>query len=88
MSESPAEWRWVKRYAEQFEACNLQPGEVTVLLYEASSSPQIVETARMALEMAIGRLQQEMGPDFRRDERSCLIFPRGTYPRRFGLAGL
>jgi len=46
-----AQWRWVNRYAEQFRACNLQPGEVTVLLHEASSSPLIVETARMALEM-------------------------------------
>jgi len=50
MSDS-AEWRWVSRYAEQFRACNLQPGEVAVLLHEASSSPLIVETARMALEM-------------------------------------
>ena len=46
-----AEWRWVNRYAEQFRACNLQPGEVAVLLSEAKSSPKIVETARMALEM-------------------------------------
>ena len=46
-----AEWRWVQRYAEQFGACNVQPGEVAVLLYEASSKPEIVETARMALEM-------------------------------------
>jgi 2,5-dihydroxypyridine 5,6-dioxygenase len=46
-----AEWRWVNRYAEQFRACALQPGEVTVLLHEAASSPRIVETARMALEM-------------------------------------
>ena len=46
-----AEWRWVNRYAEQFRACNLQPGEVAVLLHEAASSPRIVETARLALEM-------------------------------------
>ena len=46
-----AEWRWVKRYAEQFRACELAKGEVAVLLYEAASSPRIVETARMALEM-------------------------------------
>lgn len=45
------EWRWVKRYAEQFQACSLQAGEVAVLLYEAASSQRIVETARMALEM-------------------------------------
>ncbi len=47
-----AEWRWVKRYAEQFAACELKPGEVAVLLHEASSSPRIVETARLALEMS------------------------------------
>ena len=46
-----AEWRWIKRYAEQFTACELKPGEVAVLLYEAASSQRIVETARMALEM-------------------------------------
>ena len=46
-----AEWRWVSRYAEQFAACNLQRGEVAVLLHEAASSPRIVETARLALEM-------------------------------------
>ncbi len=46
------EWRWVRRYAEQFAACALRPGEVAVLLHEASSSPEIVETARLALEMS------------------------------------
>ncbi len=46
-----AEWRWVDRYAEQFRACALEPDEVAVLLYEAASSPLIVETARLALEM-------------------------------------
>ncbi|MGA9279622.1 peptidase M29 [Ilumatobacter sp.] len=51
MTDAGTEWRWVQRYAEQFAACNLRDGEVAVLLYEASSSPLIVETARMALEM-------------------------------------
>ncbi len=46
-----AEWRWVDRYAQQFRACALQPGDVAVLLYEAASSRRIIETARMALEM-------------------------------------
>ena len=46
-----AEWRWVNRYAEQFRACKLEPGQVAVLLYEAASQDRIVETARMALEM-------------------------------------
>lgn len=47
----PVQWRWVARYAEQFRACQLQPGEVAVLLSEAASSPLIVDTARLALEM-------------------------------------
>lgn len=45
------EWRWVERYAQQFQACKLQSGDVAVLLSEASSSDRIVETARLALEM-------------------------------------
>ncbi len=45
------QWRWVNRYAEQFRACQLQAGEVAVLLSEAASSPMIVDTARLALEM-------------------------------------
>lgn len=49
--DTEAQWRWVDRYAQQFRACELQPGEVAVLLYEASSSPIIVKSARMALEM-------------------------------------
>lgn len=52
MHDDGAEWRWVKRYAEQFEACNLSQGETAILLYEAVSSPRIVQTARMALEMS------------------------------------
>lgn len=51
MNNQQAEWRWVNRYAEQFRACELQPGETAVLLYEASSKPEIVTSARMALEM-------------------------------------
>lgn len=51
MNAGAAEWRWVDRYAQQFRACELQPGEVAVLLYESSSKPEIVNSARMALEM-------------------------------------
>lgn len=51
MTSHTAEWRWVRRYAEQFRACNLREGEVAVLLSEAASSPLVVETARLALEM-------------------------------------
>ncbi|MCY3923887.1 MAG: peptidase M29 [bacterium] len=50
MSAPATEWRWVQRYAEQFAACDLRPGEVAVLLWEAASKPLIVETARLALE--------------------------------------
>ena len=47
---SSTQWRWVERYAEQFGACDVSAGDVAVVLYEASSKPVIVETARMALE--------------------------------------
>ncbi len=50
MTVVPAQWRWVERYAAQFAACNLRPGEVTVLLHEASSNPLIVDHVRLALE--------------------------------------
>ncbi len=49
--QSNVQWRWVDAYAKQFAACNLSNGEVAVLLYEAASSPLIVENARLALEM-------------------------------------
>jgi len=49
--QSNVQWRWVDAYAKQFAACNLTKGEVAVLLYEAASSPLIVENARLALEM-------------------------------------
>ena len=51
MSNKEPQWRWVNRYAQQFQACDLESGEVAVLLYEASSSELNVNTARMALEM-------------------------------------
>ena len=60
------QWRWVSRYAEQFRACELQPGETAVLLYEASSNPLIVNTARLALEMigaAVAELRMPTPPN-------------------------
>ncbi len=51
MSPDMPEWRWIERYAQQFRACDLSPDETAVLLYEASSSPLIVASARLALEM-------------------------------------
>ncbi len=44
------EWRWVRRFAEQFEACAVHPGETVVVLSETTSRPSIVATARLALE--------------------------------------
>ena len=40
---------WVRRYAEQFEACKLVPNETAVVLSETRSRPEIVQTARLAL---------------------------------------
>lgn len=45
------EWRWVERYAQQFEACQVRPGDTAAVLSETTSRPEVVETARLALEM-------------------------------------
>lgn len=42
---------WVRRYAEQFEACKLAPTEIAVVLSETRSRREIVATARMALSL-------------------------------------
>jgi len=42
---------WVKRYAEQFEACELLASETAVVLSETRSRPEIVRTARLALSL-------------------------------------
>lgn len=42
---------WVRRYAEQFEACELVPTETAVVLSETRSRPEIVQTARLALSL-------------------------------------
>ena len=47
------QWRWVERYAEQFRACRVGPGQTAVVLSETTSRPAVVETARLGLE-AIG----------------------------------
>lgn len=44
------EWRWVQRFAQQFEACAVRPDETVVVLSETTSRPSIVATARLALE--------------------------------------
>ncbi len=44
------QWRWVERYAQQFDACMVVPGETAVVLSETTSRPSVVETARLALE--------------------------------------
>jgi len=44
------EWQWVDRYATQFRACEVGAGETAVVLSETRSRPEIVETARLALQ--------------------------------------
>lgn len=44
------EWRWVARYAEQFEACKVAPGDSAVVLAESTSRHEVTATARLALE--------------------------------------
>ena len=43
------EWAWVRRFAEQFEACGVHAGEAAVVLCERASRPALVETSRLAL---------------------------------------
>lgn len=45
------EWRWVERYAQQFQACDVKLGDTAVVLAETTSRPEVVTTARLALEM-------------------------------------
>ncbi|WP_420434986.1 peptidase M29 [Candidatus Poriferisocius sp.] len=42
---------WVRRYAEQFEACRLVSTETAVVLSETRSRSEIVQTARSALSL-------------------------------------
>ena len=42
---------WVRRYAEQFEACGLAQTETAVVLSETRSRTEIVATARLALSL-------------------------------------
>lgn len=44
------EWNWISRYAQQFEACAVSKADVAVVLSETRSRPEIVETARLALQ--------------------------------------
>jgi 2,5-dihydroxypyridine 5,6-dioxygenase len=44
------EWNWITRYAEQFSACDVGGGDIAVVLSETRSRPEIVETARLALQ--------------------------------------
>lgn len=42
-------WPLVERFAQQFSACAVQPGEAAVVLSEARSRPELVEASRLAL---------------------------------------
>lgn len=44
------QWRWVERYAQQFRACEVRAGQTAVVLSETTSRPEVVDTARLALE--------------------------------------
>ena len=44
------EWIWIDRYAEQFRICAVKAGDSTVVLSETRSRPEIVDTARLALQ--------------------------------------
>lgn len=44
------EWQWIERYTIQFEACAVTAGETAIVLSETRSRPEIVTTARLALQ--------------------------------------
>ena len=44
------QWRWVERYAQQFNACEVKRGDVAVVLTETTSNLVVASTARLALE--------------------------------------
>jgi 2,5-dihydroxypyridine 5,6-dioxygenase len=44
------EWIWIERYAEQFRICAVTAGDSAVVLSETRSRPEIVATARLALQ--------------------------------------
>lgn len=44
------EWAWIERYAQQMRACRLTAGESAVLLSETRSRPEVVNTARLAMQ--------------------------------------
>ncbi|MEZ5378045.1 MAG: hypothetical protein R2733_16170 [Acidimicrobiales bacterium] len=52
MSTPLTQWQWIERFGQQFEACGLRSDETTILLSETRSRPELVETARLALERA------------------------------------
>jgi len=45
-----AEWRWVQRFAAQFELCQLLPTELCIVLSESGSRPELVESALLAAQ--------------------------------------
>ncbi len=46
---SGTEWASIQRFAAQFQACGVRPGEAAVVLCERASRPSLVETSRLAL---------------------------------------
>lgn len=50
MNTANTEWRWVKRFAEQFHLNGLATGDEVVILSESSSRPELVATSILAAE--------------------------------------
>lgn len=46
------EWRWLEVFVEELRACSLGPGEVVAVLSESASRAELVETARLAAQIA------------------------------------
>jgi 2,5-dihydroxypyridine 5,6-dioxygenase len=50
MNTANTEWRWIKRFAEQFQLNGMKPGDEVVILSESASRPELVATSILAAE--------------------------------------
>lgn len=58
----PTEWAWIERYAEVFAASDVTAGELAVVLSESRSRPDVVTTARLALQHLGARVADVVVP--------------------------
>jgi len=50
MNTANSEWRWIKRFAQQFQLNGMKAGDEVVILSESASRPELVATSILAAE--------------------------------------